>query len=103
MTIIFGIGYCLGGTFLVPCCVVTMSISKSLLFVLTLIASVAMADEPASVAPAAGAALSTAVTSSVSLQAPQEREWYRTAVLFLGIAAVSATFLHGLSSKRNAT
>lgn len=78
-----------------------MSIQKSLLFVLTLAATVALADDPAVVAPAAGAvSITSAVSTPVAFQGPQGRDWYRTAVLLMGIAAISVTFVHGFSTKR---
>jgi hypothetical protein len=82
-----------------------MSLLKSLLFIVTLHAAVASANESAKTVPVSPtpSVVSATVGTNVPLQIPQEREWYRTAVLFLGIAAVSATFIHGLSTKRQAS
>lgn len=45
-------------------------------------------------------AIHATVAAGVPMQVPATREWYRTAVLFIGISAVSATFFHALSRKR---
>ena len=79
-----------------------MLLIKQTLLSLTLSAKLLGASEPVDLAatPAAVTALNSTVATNVSLQLPQQREWYRTVVLFLGIAAVATTFVHGISHKR---
>lgn len=79
-----------------------MSSLKTLIFIVTLHAVIASADESANAVPvsASTSVVSAAMATNVPLQVPQEREWYRTAVLFLGIAAIATTFIHGFSAKR---
>jgi hypothetical protein len=82
-----------------------MSLIKQTLLILTLSTTLLAASEPVDLAaaPAAVSAVNSTVATNVSLQLPQQAEWYRTVVLFLGIAAVATTFVHGISNKRKSS
>ena len=78
-----------------------MPLIKQTLLILSLSTVLLTAAEP--VGLVAVPAVNSTVATNVSMPMPEQREWYRTVILFLGIAAIATTFVHGISNKRNAS